>query len=419
MTEVLPRFLEEAGRRPELAFVDSDLKMNRAEARLDVDRQRAADLGVPILDIARTLQVAFGDQRIGYFTREGRQYSVLAQLIREDRNELVDLKLVGVRSNRGDIVTLDDLVTYREVTSPSALYRFDRYMSATVSAGIAPGHTLGDGIQAMNEVAAATLPSTFSTALTGEARELAESSSSLIFAFVLALVLIFLVLAAQFESFVDPVIILLTVPMSLAGAVLALAATGSSLNVFSQIGIVMLIGLVTKNGILIVEFANQKKRSGRPLREAAIEAAVVRFRPILMTSLSTILGVVPIALSLGSAAGSRQALGVAVIGGLVSRPFSRSFCCRRSIRTCRGRSARRKWQRPWRAPPLNEPHPPSVSNVLGSHGGRGGRVFAGPGIICVASKPMPQLIASQGCSGSLAPKINVSTLSWMKPTRVG
>lgn len=317
MVEVLPRFLEEAQKRPELRFVDADLKVNRPEASIKVDRARAAELGVPVRDVARSLQLAFGEQRLGYFIMNGKQYSVLGQLDRDDRNEPEDLRRLFVRGAQSQMVPLDNLVTWEEQTSPAAIYRFDRFISATISGGTSPGYTLGDGIRAMDEVAAKVLPESFSTSLAGEAREFADSSSSLLFAFGVALVLIYLVLAAQFESFIDPFIILLSVPMSLGGAVGALALTGSTLNIFSQIGIIMLIGLVTKNGILIVEFANQRKEQGLSVREAAVEAAASRFRPILMTSLATTLGVAPIALSLGAASGSRQSLGIAVIGGMI------------------------------------------------------------------------------------------------------
>jgi multidrug efflux pump len=255
----------------------------------------------------------------------GKQYQVIGQLDREFRNQPDDLRGLHVRSQSGALVPLDNLITWQERTVPGAIYRYDRYVAATVSGSMAEGHTLGDGIRALDEVSAGVLPPTFSTALAGEARDFADSSSSLMFAFLLALLIVFLVLAAQFESFIDPLIILLTVPMSLGGAVLALIITGSTLNIFSQIGIIMLVGLVTKNGILIVEFANQRKRAGLSVRAAVLEAAAERFRPILMTSLATTLGVLPIALSLGTAAGSRQSLGIAVVGGIIGATFLSLF----------------------------------------------------------------------------------------------
>ena len=321
MLRVLPAFLEAAKQRPELRFVDADLKVNREETAVAVNRERAAELGVSALDVARTLQLTFGDQRFGYFVMNGKQYQILGQLDRPFRNEPEDLKRLKVRNRDGELVSLDNLVTWREQTVPSALYRFDRYVSATVSAGLAEGYTLGDGIRALDEVAREVLPPTFNRALAGQAREFADSSSSLTFAFGLALLIVYLVLAAQFESFIDPFTILLSVPLALSGAVLSLQLTGSSLNIFSQIGIIMLVGLVTKNGILIVEFANQKRDAGLGRLAAAADAARDRFRPILMTSLATILGVLPIALSLGAASASRQSLGIAVVGGLLGATF--------------------------------------------------------------------------------------------------
>jgi multidrug efflux pump len=321
MLRVLPTFLEAAQKRPELRFVDADLKVNREETAVAVNRERAAELGVSALDVARTLQLTFGDQRFGYFVMNGKQYQILGQLDRPFRNEPEDLKKLRVRTKTGELVSLDNLVTWRERTVPSALYRFDRYVSATVSAGLGQGYTLGDGIRALDEVAKAVLPPTFNHTLSGQSREFADSSSSLLFAFGLALLIVYLVLAAQFESFIDPFTILLSVPLALSGAVLSLQLTGSTLNIFSQIGIIMLVGLVTKNGILIVEFANQKRDMGLDRIAAAAEAASDRFRPILMTSLATILGVLPIALSLGAASLSRQSLGVAVVGGLTGATF--------------------------------------------------------------------------------------------------
>lgn len=325
MQEVLPKFLEAAGKNPILQFVDSDLKTNRPQVSLEINRAKAAELGVSVLEIARTLQLSFGDSRYGYFIKDGRQYQIMGQLDRQDRNEPTDLDRLYVRSSKNELIPLGNLVTLTETISPAAIYRYDRYISATVSAGLAPGNTLGDGIAAMDEIAASVLPENFSTSLAGQARDFKESSSSLLYAFILALILIYLILAAQFESWVDPFIIMLTVPLSLLGAVLTLYLTEQSLNVFSQIGIIMLIGLVTKNGILIVEFANQRKEQGMNAYEAVLDAATSRFRPILMTSLSTILGILPIALQLGGAAGSRQSLGIAVVGGMTLATFLTLF----------------------------------------------------------------------------------------------
>jgi multidrug efflux pump len=317
LREVLPEFLEEASKDPTFTFVDVNLKFNKPELRVQINRERAQNLGVSTIDIAQTLQLALSGQRFGFFVMNGKQYQVIGQVARENRDEPLDLKSLYVKSRSGEIVQLDNLVTLTEESSPPQLYRFNRYVSATVSAALAEGKTIGEGIIAMDAIADRVLDETFSTDLAGSARDFAESSSSLVFAFTLALVLIYLVLAAQFESFRDPLIIMFTVPLALAGALFSLWYFGQTLNIFSQIGQIMLIGLVTKNGILIVEFANQRKRQGLPLAEAIKDAAVARFRPILMTSFSTILGILPIALALGAGSESRVPMGIAVIGGLL------------------------------------------------------------------------------------------------------
>jgi multidrug efflux pump len=321
LMEILPKFLEEAQQHPTLRFVDSDFKVNKPELVLKVNREKASELNVSVEEIARTIQLSYSGQRYGYFVMNGKQYQVIGQLARSNRNEPVDLRNLYVRSRNGSMVSLDNLITYDESVSAAAIYRYNRYVAATVSAGLAPGKTLGEGIQAMDEVARKVLPPSVKTDLAGQSKEFADSSSSLMFAFVLALVLIYLILAAQFESFIDPFIILLTVPTSIAGALITLHFTDQTLNIFSQIGIIMLIGLVTKNGILIVEFANQRKMEGISRMDAVLEAATTRFRPILMTSMATILGILPIALSLGTAAGSRQSLGIAVVGGMIISGF--------------------------------------------------------------------------------------------------
>ena len=321
LREILPKFLDAARQRPELRFADFDLKITRPELSVRIDRAKAAELDISIADIGRTLQLAFGETRFGYFVMEGRQYQVIGQVARADRNEPDDLRRLHVRSRSGRLVPLDNLVTLEETVGPPAIYRYNRFVSATLSGTPAPGYTLGQALAALDEVAAAQLPESITTDLAGQSRDFLDSSRSLLFAFLFALVLIYLVLAAQFESFRDPLIILLTVPLSIAGAVLSLWLTGLTLNVFSQIGIIMLIGLVTKNGILIVEFANQRRHAGLDRQAAVHDAAVQRFRPILMTSLSTILGILPIALNLGTAGGSRTSLGVAVVGGLLFSGF--------------------------------------------------------------------------------------------------
>ncbi|MBP1654230.1 MAG: acriflavin resistance protein [Bacteroidetes bacterium] len=313
----LPVFLAEARKRPEFQVVDVNLKFNKPELRIGINREKARALGISAMDVAQTLQLAYSGTRFDYFVMNGKQYQVIGQVTRESRDKPLDLKTLAVRSSRGEIVQLDNLVTIEEQSSPPALYRFNRYVSATVSAGLARGYTIGDGIAAMREVGKQTLDESFSTALDGTSKDFEESSSSLLFAFVLALALIYLVLAAQFESFRDPFVIMLTVPLALAGALFSLWYFQQTLNIFSQIGMIMLIGLVTKNGILIVEFANQRKAQGLEVREAIVDAAAQRLRPILMTALSTILGTLPIALALGAGSETRVPMGIAVVGGLI------------------------------------------------------------------------------------------------------
>lgn len=317
LKEVIPQFLQEAGNHPTFTYADVNLKFNRPELRVQIDRERARALGVSAQNIAQTLQLSMSGQRFGYFIMDGKQHWVIGQVSREKRNEPVDLKTLFVRNNRGELIQLDNLVSVSEESSPPQLYRFNRFASATISAGLAPEQTIGDGIDAMDGIAADVLDNSYSTSLSGPSRDFVESASNLNFIFILALILIYLVLAAQFESFRDPFIILFTVPLALAGALLSLWYFDQTLNIFSKIGMIMLIGLVTKNGILIVEFANQRQEQGLSILEAIKDASVARFRPILMTSLSTILGILPIALALGAGAESRTSMGIAVIGGLL------------------------------------------------------------------------------------------------------
>lgn len=315
--DILPKFLEEANKSPVFQGVDVDLKFNKPELNIDVDRIKASQLGVSIADVSQTLQLALSNLRLGYFYREGKQYQVIGQVARGDRDDPTDLKNIYVRNNRNEIISMDNLVSIREEITPPTLYHFNRYKSATVSAGLAPGKTLGDGIKAMEEIANKLMDETWATSLSGPSRDFAESSGNTSFAFILALVLIFLVLAAQFESFIDPLVIMFTVPLAIAGAVLSLYIFNQTLNIFSQIGMIMLIGLVTKNGILIVEFANQKQLAGQRKMEAVTDAAQARLRPILMTSLAMSLGALPIAMSLGAAATSRIPLGIVIVGGIL------------------------------------------------------------------------------------------------------
>ncbi|HOI28746.1 MAG TPA: efflux RND transporter permease subunit [Melioribacteraceae bacterium] len=317
LREVIPKFLEAAQDDPTFANVDINLKFNKPEILVEINRTKARELGVSALDIAQTLQLAYSGQRFGFYVMNGKQYQVIGQVFRENRNKPLDLASLYVRNNRGELIQLDNLITIKERSSPPQLYRFNRYASATVSASLAPGKTIANGIEAMDRIAKQVLDEKFSTALEGASKDFVESSSSLLFTFMLALVLIYLTLAAQFESFRDPFIIMFTVPLAIAGAVLSLWYFGQTLNIFSQIGQIMLIGLVTKNGILIVEFANQKKAQGLSVIDAVKEAARLRLRPILMTSLSTVLGTLPIALALGAGSESRVSMGIAVIGGLI------------------------------------------------------------------------------------------------------
>lgn len=314
---MLPKFLEEANKNPVFQGIDVNLKFNKPELIIEIDREKAKTLGVSIADVAQTLQLALSGQRFGYFIMNDKQYQIIGQVSRENRDDPVDLTALYVRNNKGEMIQMDNITKMREQSSPPQLYHYNRYQSATVSAGLAPGKTIGDGIDAMNAIAAKLLDDSFTTSLTGSSRDFAESSSNTLFAFILALGLIYLLLAAQFESFIQPFIIMFTVPTALAGAVFSLWYFDQTLNIFSQIGMIMLIGLVTKNGILIVEFANQLREKGLGKTEALIEASTARLRPILMTSLATILGALPIALALGAGSKSRMGMGIVVIGGLL------------------------------------------------------------------------------------------------------
>lgn len=317
LREKLPVFLDEVGKNPTFQGVDVNLKFNKPELVIEIDRDKARALGVSIADVAQTIQLSLSGQRFGYYVNNGMQYQVIGQVERENRDNPRDITDLYLRNNRGEMIQLDNLVTITETSSPPQLYHYDRYQSATISAGLAPGKTIGDGIEEMNQIAANVLDESFRTDLTGTSRDYAESSSNILFAFVLALVLIYLLLAAQFESFVEPLIIMLTVPMALSGALFSLWYFDQTLNIFSKIGIIMLIGLVTKNGILIIEFTNQLRERGMAVREALIEAATARMRPILMTSLATMLGALPIAMALGAGSESRMGMGIVIIGGLL------------------------------------------------------------------------------------------------------
>ncbi len=317
LKKALPRMLEAANKSKILQGVDADLKFNKPELRISIDRLKASELGVSVQEISQTLQLALSNQRMGYFTKNGKQYSVIGQVERINRDDPGDLKNIYVTNNRGQSVSLINLIIVTEDVTPPTLYHFNRYRSATISSGLADGMTVGDGIKEIRAIADTLLDESFRTSLAGSSRDFEESSGSTYFAFFLALALIFLVLAAQFESFIDPFTIMITVPLALAGAVLSLWIFDQTINIFSQIGMIMLVGLVTKNGILIVEFANQKQLQGENKIQAVKDAAVARFRPIIMTSLAMSLGALPLALSLGDAATSRIPLGIVIVGGVL------------------------------------------------------------------------------------------------------
>ena len=317
LEEVLPLFMEKVYESDVLQMADVNLKFSKPEARITINRDKANLLGVSTRDIAQTLQYGLSGQRMGYFYMNGKQYEILAEINRQQRNKPADLKSIYLRSSSGEMIQMDNLVTLEENVAPPQLYHYNRFLSATISAGLAKGKTIGEGLEEMDRIAAEVLPDDFRTALYGDSKEFRESSSSLMFAFLLAIVLIYLILAAQFESFKDPLVIMLTVPLAIAGALIFMTTTGQTMNIYSQIGIIMLIGLVAKNGILIVEFANQKQEAGESLRSAIETASLQRMRPILMTSASTILGLLPLTVATGEGANGRIAMGIAVVGGLV------------------------------------------------------------------------------------------------------
>ena len=317
LQEVLPEFMRRIFDNPVFQMADVNLKFSKPEARISINRDKANLLGVSTRDIAQTLQYGLSGQRLGYFYLNGKQYEILAEINRQQRNKPGDLKSIYLRSGKGEMIQLDNLISLEENVAPPQLYHYNRFLSATISAGLAKGKTIGQGLDEMDKIAAEVLPDDFRTALAGDSKEFRESSSSLMFAFLLAILLIYLILAAQFESFKDPMVIMLTVPLAIAGALVFMASTGQTMNIFSQIGIIMLIGLVAKNGILIVEFANQKQESGMGKMQAIEQASLQRMRPILMTSASTILGLLPLTMASGEGANGRIAMGVAVVGGMV------------------------------------------------------------------------------------------------------
>ena len=321
LQEVLPEFLSRVHDNPTFKMADVDLKFSSPEVRVNINRDKAGSMGTSVRDVAETLQYGLSGQRMGYFYMNGKQYEIIGQVNRQQRNTPTGVKSIYIRNDQGEMVQLDNLVEFIESVAPPKLYHYNRFLSATVSAGLAEGKTIGDGLDEMDKIAEEVLDDTFRTALAGDSKEFRESSSSLMFAFILALVLIYLILAAQFESFKDPFTIMLTVPLAIAGALIFMYFGDITMNIFSQIGIIMLIGLVAKNGILIVEFANQKQESGESKMEAIRSASLQRLRPILMTSVSTILGLLPLAIADGEGANQRIAMGTAVVGGMLVSTF--------------------------------------------------------------------------------------------------
>jgi len=322
LRRIIPIFMSEVAMSEAFSNSDVNLKFTKPELSISIDRDKASFLGVSIQNIAQTLQLSMSEQRIGYFIRNGKQYQILSQIDQNMRSKPVDLANIYVRNDVGNLIQLDNLITMEENSTPPQLYRYNRFVSATVSAALARGYTLGQGIEEMDRIADRVLnPDDYSTTLSGQSKDFVESTSSLLFAFVLALILIYLVLAAQFESFRDPLIIMLTVPLALIGALLFMKLTEQTMNIFSQIGLIMLIGLVSKNGILMVEFANQRKIAGRSKMDAILESAASRLRPILMTSISTVLGISPMVFSTGAGAESRASMGIAVAGGMLVATF--------------------------------------------------------------------------------------------------
>ena len=325
LQEVLPKFMAAVYESPTFRMADVALKFSKPEVRLSVNRNKAYLMGVRPRDVAQTLQYGLSGQRMGYLYLNGKQYEIVGEINRQQRNDPNNQKAIYVRSSDGKMIQMENLVDLAESIAPPKLYRYNRFVSATISAGLAEGKTIGGGLDEMDRIAKQTLDETFRTALAGDSKEFRESSSSLVFAFGLALLLIYLILAAQFESFKDPFVIMLTVPLAICGALLFMLLGGQTMNIFSQIGIIMLIGLVAKNGILIVEFANQRQAGGEDKFTAIREASVQRLRPILMTSASTVLGLLPLVFAKAEGAAGRVAMGTAVVGGMLVSTFLTMF----------------------------------------------------------------------------------------------
>ena len=301
LEEYVSALMAEIRSNPGLVNLDSDLDLNKPQLQVDMDRTRIADRDVSVLTVGRTLETLLGGRKVTKFIQNGEQYDVIVQVQQDDRRTPGDLNDIYVRGRNGSMIQLTSIVTTRESVAPKELNRFNQFRAATITANLAPGYALGEALNAMEAAAAKTLPASARYEYAGVSREFKDSGSSLIFIFLLALCFIFLVLAAQFESFVDPLIIMFTVPLSITGALLALNLTGTSLNIYSQIGLVTLIGLITKHGILIVQFANQLQERRQAAARGIVEAASLRLRPILMTTGAMVCGAIPLALAHGAA----------------------------------------------------------------------------------------------------------------------
>jgi multidrug efflux pump len=317
LKEFSDKLMERIEQYPGLINVDTDLNLNAPELAVDIDRAKVADLGLDISVIGRTMETLLGGREVTRYEVDGEQFSVMVQLAAEERATPATLSRIFVRSASGEMVQLSNIVKVRETVVPKELKRFNQLRSVTIQANVAPGYALGEALDHLEAAAREVLPQEVLTDVTGQSREFKTASSNLAIMFILALMFIYLVLSAQFESFRDPMMIMLTVPLSMTGALMALYYSGGTLNVYSQIGLVTLVGLITKHGILIVEFANQMQAKGMSRYEAAIEAAALRLRPILMTTGAMVLGAVPLALAHGAGAESRQQIGWVIVGGMM------------------------------------------------------------------------------------------------------
>jgi multidrug efflux pump len=322
---IVDELMAKAAQSPALLNIETDLKLNTPQIRVNLDREKAANLGIAVETLGRSVETLLAGRQVTRFKREGEQYDVIVQIRDEDRMTPDALNRIYVRAAEGAMVPLSNLVQIEETVAPKELNHFNQMRAATITANLAPGYSQGDGIAILEAAAAEVLPGTARLDYSGQAREFKEASADIYITFALALAFIYLVLAAQFESFRDPLIIMLTVPLSIAGGLAGLWLSGGTLNIYSQVGLVTLIGLITKHGILIVEFANQMREEGRSVREAVTEASVLRLRPILMTTGATVFGAVPLAIAAGAGAESRQDIGWVIVGGLTVGTFFTLF----------------------------------------------------------------------------------------------